>query len=156
MRTTTRTLTTTTTFFLQSKAKRKMLSEAKQTPAEQLALLSRASGMQSSQRLKINQTSLKNEKLFWFVPLKFQISKKCKKCAKFQKNVFTCACFITLIAILILILKWLFGFQWSGRPENLNCLHICKIWWINATTKMRACVKIIYLCRRPIYFLPLK
>ena len=97
------------------------------------------------QRLKINQTSLKNEKLFWFVPLKFQISKKCKKCANFQKNVFICACFITLIAILILILKWLFGFQWSGRPENLNCLHICKIWWINATAKKRACVKIIYL-----------
>ena len=32
-------------FFL-SKAKQKMLSEAKQTPAEQLALLSRASAMQ--------------------------------------------------------------------------------------------------------------
>ena len=33
-------------FFLLSEAKQKMLSEAKQTPAEQLALLSRASGVQ--------------------------------------------------------------------------------------------------------------
>ena len=33
-------------FFLLSEAKQKMLSKAKQTPAEQLALLSRASGVQ--------------------------------------------------------------------------------------------------------------
>ena len=44
IRTTTTTMTT--TFFLQSEAKQKMLSEAKQTPAEQLAFLSRASGVQ--------------------------------------------------------------------------------------------------------------
>ena len=44
--TTMRPTTTPTTFFLLSEAKQKMLSEAKQTPAEQLALLSRASGVQ--------------------------------------------------------------------------------------------------------------